>query len=417
MFVYELLCTLTCLYNTHSYIHIHPFIKLISPIYAYMLQTDWEEYSPPMYRQEWTRVIRTPIKAKGHVIMDVCHPEGSILRHTLTRSQVKEIPSLYTALRKTTWGGLFPAVQRTGSVHPQVLTETPLDEEEEKEGSVMSRIGRERSGLKKGSMNNRHHAAGDDNPLKGENNSASDNGSGFQKWTRTWPQSLTSDSKAASAYTRSSSGSLNKPIIGYTTPSRLTQIDRRTPSFVSKERKAQEKVQDKVDKQYEESSDEPINYEGNDWNDEGENTLGRANGFTNKSSYSGRAQQSNGDGFDEEDDTLFSSKKLSKSKAASAQGRYNRTASSTTSDNSKPLRSSMVESYDDDEDDYLTSQSKRGKTGTSDRSSRLIRGSSAAGRSKAFSDDDDYEVDEPMEAETRKKSRPKTVVNTRRKIC
>ena len=380
-----------------------------------MLQTDWEEYSPPMYRQEWTRVIRTPIKAKGHVIMDVCHPEGTILRHTLTRSQVKEIPSLYTALRKTTWGGLFPAVQRTGSVHPQALKDTPLDEEDEKEGSVMSRIGRERSGAKKGSVNNNHNSA-DDHPLINNNNTASDGGNGFQKWTRAWPQSLTSDSKAASAYTWSSSGSLNKPIIGYTTPSRLTQIDRRTPSFVSNERKAQEKVQDKVDKQYEESSDEPIDYEGNDWNDEGENTLSRANGFTNKSSYSGRAHQPNlGDAFDEEDDMLFSSKKVSKLKASSAQGRYNRTASSTTCDNSKLLRSSLAESYDD-EDDYLTSQSKRGKTSTSDRSSRLIRGSSAAGRSKAFSDDDDYEVDEPVEAETRKKSRPKTVVNTRRKI-
>ena len=368
-----------------------------------------------MYRQEWTRVIRTPIKAKGHVIMDVCHPEGSILRHTLTRSQVKEIPSLYTALRKTTWGGLFPAVQRTSSVRPQVLKETSLEEEEEKEGSsAMSRIGRERSVTKKASVRNRHNSS-DDRPVL-NNHSASDSSSGFQKWTRTWPQSLTSDSKAASACTRASSGSLNKPIIGYTTPSRLTQIDRRTPSFVSKERKAQEKAQDKVDKQYEESSDEPINYEGNDGNDEGENTLGRANGFTNKSSYSGRAHQSNlGDAFDEEDDMLFSSKKLSKSKASSAQGRYNRASSSTTCDNSKLLRSSLAESYDD-EDDYLTSQSKRGKTGTSDRSSRLIRGSSAASRSKAFSDDDNYEVDEPVEAETRKKSRPKTVVNTRRKI-
>ena len=384
-----------------------------------------------MYRQEWTRVIRTPIKAKGHVIMDVCHPEGSILRHTLTRSQVKEIPSLYTALRKTTWGGLFPAVQRTGSARPQVLQETLFDEEEERTGSVMSRIGRERSGSKKGAVNNRHHSA--DDRLINSNNTSSDGVSGFQKWTRTWPQSLTFDSKAAAAYTRASSGPFDKPIIGYTAPSGLTQIDRRTPSFVSKERKAQEKAQDKVDKQYDESSDEPIDYEGNDWNDEDDtDRLGRGKSFTNKSSYRGRAHQSNlGDGVEgsvlEGDDMLFSSKKLSKLKAASAQGRYNRASSSTTTGDSKLLRSSSLAESFDDEDDYLSSQSKRDKASLGSvsreisdnpRSTRLVRGSSSSpqGQSQAVSDkDDDYDM-EPVEAETRKKSRPKTVVNTRRKI-
>lgn len=51
---------------------------------------------------------RSPIKSKGHVVMDLCTPEGRLLRNTVSRSNLHHIPALYTALRKTTWGGLFP---------------------------------------------------------------------------------------------------------------------------------------------------------------------------------------------------------------------------------------------------------------------------------------------------------------------
>jgi ribosomal protein RSM22 (predicted rRNA methylase) len=42
--------------------------------------------------------------------MDLCTPEGRLLRNTVARSNMPQIPTLYTALRKTTWGGLFPTL-------------------------------------------------------------------------------------------------------------------------------------------------------------------------------------------------------------------------------------------------------------------------------------------------------------------
>jgi ribosomal protein RSM22 (predicted rRNA methylase) len=42
--------------------------------------------------------------------MDLCTPEGRLLRNTVAKSNMHHIPSLYTALRKTTWGGLFPVL-------------------------------------------------------------------------------------------------------------------------------------------------------------------------------------------------------------------------------------------------------------------------------------------------------------------
>jgi ribosomal protein RSM22 (predicted rRNA methylase) len=42
--------------------------------------------------------------------MDLCTPEGRLLRNTVSKSNMHHIPSLYTALRKTTWGGLFPVL-------------------------------------------------------------------------------------------------------------------------------------------------------------------------------------------------------------------------------------------------------------------------------------------------------------------
>lgn len=66
-------------------------------------EVDWEEYNPPLHRNEWSRIVRTPIKANGHVTMDVCSPEGQMVRHVLSKGNVKAIPALYVALRKTTW--------------------------------------------------------------------------------------------------------------------------------------------------------------------------------------------------------------------------------------------------------------------------------------------------------------------------
>eukprot|EP01032_Pedospumella_encystans_P018347 gene18347-20890_t len=73
-------------------------------------EVDWEEYDPPLYREEWGRLVRSPIKSKGHITLDVCTPEGQVARSVISRSNLQHVPALFTALRKTTWGGLFPVI-------------------------------------------------------------------------------------------------------------------------------------------------------------------------------------------------------------------------------------------------------------------------------------------------------------------
>ena len=78
-------------------------------------EVDWEEYTPPLMRTEWGRVLRSPIKRKGHVSIDLCAPSGSIVRTTLSKRPLHHIPSLFTAIKKTTWGGLHPTIMDTDS--------------------------------------------------------------------------------------------------------------------------------------------------------------------------------------------------------------------------------------------------------------------------------------------------------------
>lgn len=73
-------------------------------------QVDWDEYRPPLHRQDYGRLVRSPIKNKGHVLMDLCMPSGALHRTTLSRANLISVPALYTAVRKTTWGGLFPVL-------------------------------------------------------------------------------------------------------------------------------------------------------------------------------------------------------------------------------------------------------------------------------------------------------------------
>ena len=73
-------------------------------------KVDWEDYKPPIYRNEWGRIIRSPIKNKGHIIMDMCLPSGTIQRTTFSKANLVSVPSIFTALRRATWGGLFPVL-------------------------------------------------------------------------------------------------------------------------------------------------------------------------------------------------------------------------------------------------------------------------------------------------------------------
>ncbi|KAI1794008.1 Rsm22-domain-containing protein [Ganoderma leucocontextum] len=59
-------------------------------------------------RQEaysWPRLVFPPIKRSGHIILDVCHPQGQIMRMTIPKSQGKQP---YYDARKSSWGDIFP---------------------------------------------------------------------------------------------------------------------------------------------------------------------------------------------------------------------------------------------------------------------------------------------------------------------
>lgn len=62
-------------------------------------------------RSSYGRIIRAPIKKKGHVYVDYCAAPGRLMRSRITKSLDYGVaPGLYTAARKSRWGGLWPDV-------------------------------------------------------------------------------------------------------------------------------------------------------------------------------------------------------------------------------------------------------------------------------------------------------------------
>jgi ribosomal protein RSM22 (predicted rRNA methylase) len=61
-------------------------------------------------RNSFGRIIRAPKKKKKHVIVDVCASPGVLVRHTVPKSMDAELPGIYSAARKSRWGGLWPNV-------------------------------------------------------------------------------------------------------------------------------------------------------------------------------------------------------------------------------------------------------------------------------------------------------------------
>lgn len=52
------------------------------------------------------------MKERGHVVFDLCLPSGEVTRYNHSKATLKYFPHLYRAVRKTSWGGLFPAFMK-----------------------------------------------------------------------------------------------------------------------------------------------------------------------------------------------------------------------------------------------------------------------------------------------------------------
>jgi len=67
-------------------------------------------------RSSFARIIRAPLKKRGHVLIDYCAAPGRLMRTRVSKSLDYTVaPGLYKAARKSRWGGLWPDVA-TGSV-------------------------------------------------------------------------------------------------------------------------------------------------------------------------------------------------------------------------------------------------------------------------------------------------------------
>jgi ribosomal protein RSM22 (predicted rRNA methylase) len=59
-------------------------------------------------RQSYGRIVRAPKKYRGQVWMDLCVAPGSIVRQHVSKRQALLAPGIYSAARKSRWGGLWP---------------------------------------------------------------------------------------------------------------------------------------------------------------------------------------------------------------------------------------------------------------------------------------------------------------------
>jgi ribosomal protein RSM22 (predicted rRNA methylase) len=54
------------------------------------------------------RIIRAPIKKRGHVYIDYCASPGRIIRNRVTKRMSNIAPGVFAAARKSRWGGFWP---------------------------------------------------------------------------------------------------------------------------------------------------------------------------------------------------------------------------------------------------------------------------------------------------------------------
>jgi ribosomal protein RSM22 (predicted rRNA methylase) len=120
-------------------------------------QADWDTYQPTLKREEYARLLRSPLKGTGHITMDLCLPNGHLHRYVHARSEVEALPRLYNAMRKVSWGGLLPAFMIEPTYTTMMRTRTT------------KQVGKDEKLMKRssgGERRSRRQGHGDDNDIE-----------------------------------------------------------------------------------------------------------------------------------------------------------------------------------------------------------------------------------------------------------
>lgn len=74
---------------------------------------------------QWARLVRPPLKRSGHVIVDVCSPQGTFERRVVAKGGHKDIAWAYRSARKARWGALWPNWFARGKLSPAMASLPP----------------------------------------------------------------------------------------------------------------------------------------------------------------------------------------------------------------------------------------------------------------------------------------------------
>ena len=61
-------------------------------------------------RPSFGRIVRAPIKKRGHIYIDYCASPGRIIRSRITKTKSHVTPGVFPAARKSRWGGYWPDI-------------------------------------------------------------------------------------------------------------------------------------------------------------------------------------------------------------------------------------------------------------------------------------------------------------------
>ncbi|GKY95607.1 hypothetical protein MPSEU_000522000 [Mayamaea pseudoterrestris] len=70
-----------------------------------------------MNRSRFGRIVRSPLKKKGHIHIEYCCSPGRIERHLISKSMSARAPGIFAAARKARWGGFWPLTPSSRGGH------------------------------------------------------------------------------------------------------------------------------------------------------------------------------------------------------------------------------------------------------------------------------------------------------------